>query len=80
MTDVTIEMCKSRADAEERKEQIKAMAPGIGFSSRIIEDVVTLAVFQTPTAAPGGVITKLADTTAAALNVAAAAILIIWTE
>ena len=41
---VSITFCRSRADAEERKDQVKELIPDADWRTRIIEDAESLSV------------------------------------
>ena len=77
---MTIEVCKNRAEAEARKEIVKAGAPDANWQSRIVDNLSAVMPFlvtdlgQDPEALPP------VFTPATGNPPAPASVLIIWTE
>ena len=78
MSNLTIEVCKNRTEAEERKKQIKELAPDAIYQSRIIEGLESVTMFLTKESGVGGSTELLAEAFNGDLNVSKIAVLIIW--
>lgn len=80
MRDIMVELCGDRTVAETRKQQIKGLAPGANWKSRIIEDVATAALFVTQGASPGSATQLKGQAEASELSRSAGVVLIMWAE
>ena len=80
MRDIVVELCHDRAVAEARKQQIKNLAPGANWKSRIIEDVATAALFVTQGVSPGANTQLKWQAEASELGASRGVVLVMWAE
>ena len=79
MSDMIIEVCNNRAEAEARKDIIKGTDPGANWNSRIIDNIDFVAPYLTPVLGNDPVPLPEIFTPETGAPAAPAAILIIWT-